>query len=103
MGKRAPSAPPAPDPAATARAQATANRETAVTQFGLNAVNQYTPYGNLEYAQAGTWADGTPRFTATQTLSPAEQEALPSAIALRHGGGAAAWRGAGTAWPTIPV
>jgi len=30
----------------------------------------------LEYAQAGTWADGTPRFTATQTLSPAEQEAL---------------------------
>ena len=76
MGKRAPSAPPAPDPAATARAQATANRETAITQFGLNAVNQYTPYGNLEYAQAGTWADGTPRFTATQTLSPSEQEAL---------------------------
>ena len=76
MGKRAPSAPPAPDPAATARAQATANRETAITQFGLNAVNQVTPYGNLTYTQTGTWADGTPRFTATQTLSPAEQEAL---------------------------
>lgn len=76
MGKRAPSAPPAPDPAATARAQAAANRETAITQFGLNAVNQVTPYGNLTYTQTGTWEDGTPRFTATQTLSPAEQEAL---------------------------
>ena len=76
MGKRAPSAPPAPDPAATARAQAAANRETAITQFGLNAVNQVTPYGNLTYSQTGTWADGTPRFTVTQTLSPAEQEAL---------------------------
>ena len=76
MGKRAPSAPPPIDPAATAREQARTNRETAVTQFGLNAVNQYTPYGSLEYAQTGTWADGTPRFTATQTLSPAEQEAL---------------------------
>jgi len=76
MGKRAPSAPPAPDPAATAAAQAAANRETAITQFGLNAVNQVTPFGNLTYTQTGTWADGTPRFTATQTLSPAEQEAL---------------------------
>ncbi len=76
MGKRAPSAPPAPDPAATAAAQAAANRETAITQFGLNAVNQVTPYGNLTYTQTGTWDDGTPRFTATQTLSPAEQEAL---------------------------
>lgn len=76
MGKKAPKAPPPIDPATTAAAQATANRETAITQFGLNAVNQYTPYGSLEYAQVGTWADGTPRFTATQRLSPAEQEAL---------------------------
>jgi len=76
MGKKAPKAPPPIDPAATARAQSETNRETAITQFGLNAVNQYTPYGSLEYGQAGTWADGTPRFTATQRLSPAEQEAL---------------------------
>ena len=76
MGKKAPSAPPPIDPAATAAAQSATNRETAITQFGLNAVNQYTPYGSLEYGQAGTWADGTPRFTATQRLSPAEQEAL---------------------------
>jgi hypothetical protein len=76
MGKKAPKAPPPIDPAATARAQSDTNRQTAITQFGLNAVNQYTPYGSLEYGQAGTWADGTPRFTATQRLSPAEQEAL---------------------------
>jgi hypothetical protein len=39
MGKKAPSAPAAPDPAATTAAAARANRETAITQFGLNAVN----------------------------------------------------------------
>ena len=76
MGKKAPKAPPAIDPAATAAAQSDANRQTAITQFGLNAVNQYTPYGSLEYGQIGTWADGTPRFTATQRLSPSDQEAL---------------------------
>ena len=76
MGKKAPKAPPAIDPAPTAAAQSDTNRQTAITQFGLNAVNQYTPYGSLEYGQIGTWADGTPRFTATQRLSPSEQEAL---------------------------
>lgn len=70
-----PSPPPAPDPAATAAAQAKTNKETAITQYGLNATNQITPYGNLSYTQSGTWADGTPKFTATQTLSP-EQQAL---------------------------
>jgi hypothetical protein len=37
MGKSAGSPPPAPDPAQTAAAQAKANKETAVTQYGLNA------------------------------------------------------------------
>ena len=76
MGKKAPSAPAAPDPAATTAAAAKANRETAITQFGLNAVNQRDPYGSLEFSQIGTWADGTPRFQATQTLAPEEQRAL---------------------------
>lgn len=65
--------PPAPDPAATARAQSTSNRETAITQAGLNNVNQVTPYGNLNYSQTGKWEDGTPQYTATQTLSPDQQ------------------------------
>lgn len=66
-------APEAPDPKETAAAQAQMNRETAVTQTGLNAQNQYTPTGSLEYTQNGTWEDGTPRFSATQRLSPEEQ------------------------------
>lgn len=72
MGK----APSAPNPVTTAQAQTSSNRETAITQAGLNAVNQNTPYGNLSYEQTGTWSDGTPRFTATQTLSGAGQQLL---------------------------
>ncbi len=68
------SAPKAPDPAKTAAAQTESNKATAVTQYGLNATNQITPYGNLSYSQNGTWSDGTPRFTATQTLSPEQQQ-----------------------------
>lgn len=64
------SAPKPPDPAETAAAQSKSNRETAITQAGLNMTNQKTPYGNLDYSQIGTWADGTPRYEATQSLTP---------------------------------
>lgn len=50
------------------------NRETAITQTGLNAQDQYTPSGSLTYTQNGTWPDGTPRFVATTSYSPQEQE-----------------------------
>lgn len=69
----APEAPPAPDPVATAKAQAASNKETAVAQYGLNATNQRTPQGNLTYNQVGTWADGTPRFEVVQEYSPSQQ------------------------------
>ena len=65
---------PAPDPQATAAAQTAMNKETAIANTGLNAINQYTPDGSLTYGQSGTWADGTPRFYATQTLSPENQK-----------------------------
>jgi hypothetical protein len=68
------SAPKAPDPAKTAAAQTESNKATAVTQYGLNATNQVTPYGNLNYTQSGSWSDGTPHFTATQTLSPEQKQ-----------------------------
>lgn len=71
MGKGAPAA---PDPVQTINAQTGSNRETAIAQAGLNAVNQVTPNGNLSYSQIGTWADGTPRYQATQTLSAAGQK-----------------------------
>lgn len=70
------STPRPPDPAQTAREQARMNRETAVTQYGLNATNQRTPYGNLTYNEVGRWSDGTPRFEAVQTLSPDDERAL---------------------------
>jgi hypothetical protein len=67
-------APDPPDPKETAAAQAAMNKETAITQYGLAATNQVTPYGNLTYEQTGTWEDGTPRYQATQTLSPEMQQ-----------------------------
>lgn len=69
-----PSAPPPPDPVATARAQGDMNKQTAITQYGLNATDQVTPYGNLTYTQGTPWSDGTPHYTATTTLSPEQQK-----------------------------
>lgn len=76
MGKSTPSAPKAPDPYDTADAQASANKETAQAQAELNMINQYTPGGNLEYTQRGVSADGTPQYSATQTLSDEGQQIL---------------------------
>lgn len=76
MGKGASASPPkVPDPVATANAQAAANKETAIAQSQLNMVNQNTPFGSLAFEQTGEGQDGTPTFTATQTLAP-EQQAL---------------------------
>jgi hypothetical protein len=66
---------------ATATAQTGMNRDTAITQSQLNMVDQYTPDGSLTYKQDGfnTFTDSrgkqvqTPRYTATQTLSPEQQ------------------------------
>jgi hypothetical protein len=68
-----PAPPAAPNPAKVAQAQADANKETAVAQYGLAATNQVTPQGSLTYKQVGTWPDGTPRFESTQAYSPEEQ------------------------------
>lgn len=65
--------PSPPDPMKTAQAQTQMNKDTAITQQELNQTDQVTPYGNLTYTQSGTNADGTPKWTATQTLSPENQ------------------------------
>ena len=74
MGKSSPSAPAVPDPIETAQAQGVENRKTAADTLRLNMVNQYTPSGSLEYTQRGTTADGLPQYSATQTLSPEQQQ-----------------------------
>lgn len=74
MGKGAPQA---PNPVNTIQQQTSSNRETAITNAGLGMVNQTDALGNkLTYAQEGSWADGTPRYTSTQTLSGPSQQLL---------------------------
>ena len=72
----APSAPAAPDYASAARETAQGNLAAAQTATAANRVNQVTPYGNLTYAETGTDSRGNPIWTATQTLSPAQQQLL---------------------------
>lgn len=76
------SAPKPPSASSLASAQTGSNVGTAIANANLGYVNQVTPDGNLTYSQSGTfdWKDPTsgqtyniPRFTATQTLSPASQ------------------------------
>lgn len=71
MGKKAPKAPAPPDPVATAQAQGQMNIDAARVNFANNAVNQYTPYGSLEWNQ---WAPD--RWSAVQTLAGPEQHML---------------------------
>lgn len=72
----APSAPAAPDYSGAAQATAAGNIEAARVATAANRVNQVTPYGNLSYAVTGSDPYGNPTWTATQTLSPAQQQLL---------------------------
>lgn len=76
------SAPKPPSASSLASAQTGANVGTAIANANLGYVNQVTPDGSLTYSQSGNydWKDPTtgktysiPKFTATQTLSPASQ------------------------------
>ena len=80
MGKK--SQPKAPDYTGAAQATAAGNLETARAAAAANRVNQVTPYGSLTYTHTGTGDDG---WTATQTLSPAQQQQLDLANNLSTG------------------
>lgn len=73
MGK--PSLPTPPDPTQVAAAQTQSNQDTARYQQQLNMIGQSGPGGSIGYEQVGTWADGTPRYQQTTSLSP-EQQAI---------------------------
>jgi hypothetical protein len=77
-----PSAPTPPNPIAVAGAQTGTNVSTGVANAFLNNVNQSTPTGSLTYNPTGSysWKDPStghtyniPTFTATQSLTPAQQ------------------------------
>jgi len=72
-------APKAPDPYATAQAQAAANIQASTAQAAMNMVDQINPYGTLSYTQRGTTNVGgqvVPQYTATTVLSPEQQHLL---------------------------
>ena len=75
MGKSA-SAPPPPDYEASAKATAEGNLDAARANIAANRVNQYTPYGSLEYKISGEDPYGNPTWSATQSLSPVQQQLL---------------------------
>lgn len=72
MGKSS-SAPTAPDPVVTANSQTASNKDTAIAQSNLNAVNQYSPQGSQVWTTTGTNADGTPQRSLTTSLAPKAQ------------------------------
>jgi hypothetical protein len=74
--------PKQPDPMTTAQAQSQMNKDTAITGQELNMVNQVTPYGSLTYNQSGMSASGTPQYTATQSLSPENQQLYDSYMGM---------------------
>lgn len=78
MGKSAPSAPPPPDPYATARAQTSSNVSTAVANTVLGNANETGPLGSVRYQQTGSYklsepvlnSDGSPRTTRRWVADP---------------------------------
>jgi hypothetical protein len=72
----APSAPAAPNYAAAAQQTAAGNIDAARQATAANRINQVTPYGNLDYSITGADPYGNPTWTATQSLSPDQQQLL---------------------------
>jgi hypothetical protein len=76
MSLSSPSVPAVPDPNVVAANQQGLNTSMLEQVQAASNVNQQTPTGSLTYAQTGTGPNGVPTYTATQTLSPAEQQLL---------------------------
>jgi hypothetical protein len=76
MSMSSPSVPTVPDPNTVAQNQQGLNLNAMEDSQAASNVNQVTPTGSLTYAQTGTGPNGVPTYTATQTLSPAEQALL---------------------------
>jgi len=83
----APSAPAAPNYAAAAQETAQGNVDAARVATAANRVNQYTPYGSLEYSVSGQDPYGNPTWSATQKFSPEQQRLLDIQNELSFGVG----------------
>ncbi len=79
MGGGSPAPPPTPDPSTTAATQNTYNLQAgSASQAGSN-VNQYNPFGSMNYQQTGTGPGGVPIYSNYSQLAP-EQQALLNAL-----------------------
>jgi hypothetical protein len=77
MSFKAPKAPQAPDPYATAQAQTASNVNTAVANTVLGNANERNPYGSVTYKQTGGTNVGgqfVPSYTRTQKESKAQRK-----------------------------
>ncbi len=99
-------APPAPDYRGAAEATAAGNQTAAQIAANASRLNQFTPYGNLTYSPVeGSAIDPTTgqpnanfqRYSATQTLTPAQQQQLDANQRLQFGLTGAAEQGLGAA------
>ncbi len=77
--------PPPPDYTGAAQATAAGNLDAARAASAANKVNQVTPYGNLTYNINGKDSYGNDLYTATQTLSPSQQQILNQTNQLNTG------------------
>jgi hypothetical protein len=75
------SAPAAPDYTGAANATAANNLKAAQAATAANRVNQYTPYGALNYSQTGQDSQGNPMWSATQSVAPGLQPAVATSQA----------------------
>lgn len=70
------SGPQPPDATKTANTAFNYAKKAGIFQNELNQVGQVTPTGSLKYTQNGTNPDGSPRYVATTTLRPRQQNEL---------------------------
>lgn len=84
-GKDSPAVPAAPDYTALAEKTSQGNLDMARMALSANRVNQNTPFGGLQYSQTGTDQYGNPTYTATQTLSPEQQQIYNKQSSLTSG------------------
>ena len=92
MGKSTPAPPPAPDYAGAAQQTAQGNLEAARATATANRVNQYTPYGSIEFTQPTSNPD---KWSMTQKLSPAQQKLFNQNQAINQQLGDVAQTGVG--------
>ena len=75
------SSPPAvPDYQALANKTAANNLKASQAATAANRVNQYTPYGSLNYSQTGTDSQGNPMWSANQSVNPLLQPAVNQSL-----------------------